>query len=61
VNRIVARLVLLEERGAVLDVPVRQMRIGLVLLVVVADGVAEIDREGGPAVLQIALVLVVAR
>ena len=37
------------------------MRISLVLLGFVADELAEIDREGRPAILQVALVLVVAK
>ena len=59
-DRIVARPFRLEEALAVLDVPVGIMRIGRVLDVAVADGVAEIDRKSRPAVLAIAFVLVVA-
>ena len=60
VDGIIARRIGLEEGRTVLDVPLRQVRIGRVLGVTVADGVAVIDREGRPAVFQIALVLVVA-
>src|SRR5260370_14025388 len=60
IDRIVARLDGLEESGAVANVPVGQAGVGAVLGVAVADGVAAVDRKSGPAVLQIAFVLVVA-
>ena len=60
-HRIVARLLLLEERLAVLHVPFGEpLAVFLVLLVAVADRLAEIDREGRAAVFLVALVLVVA-
>jgi len=59
-DRIVAWPLRLEEALAILNVPVGKMRIGLVLRIAVADGVAEIDRKGRSAVLAIAFVLVVA-
>ena len=60
-HRIVARAFVLEEGLAVLHVPFRKaLAVFLVLLVVVADGVAVVDRERRPAILLVAFVLVVA-
>ena len=61
VDRIVARLAVLEEALPVLHVPFREaLVVLLVLLVAVEDRIAVIDRKGRPAVLQIGFVLVVA-
>ena len=60
-HRIVARPLVLEEGLPVLHVPFRiALLVGLVLLVAVADGVAVIDRKRRPAVLLVALILIVA-
>src|SRR5215813_9570164 len=60
-HRIVARLFVLEKSLPVLHVPFgKSPAILLVLLIAVADAVAVIDRKGRPAVLLVALVLVVA-
>src|SRR5215510_6698394 len=59
--RIVARAFVLEERLPILDVPFgKAPAILLVLLVAVADRLAVIDRERRPAVLLVALVLIIA-
>ena len=60
-HRIVARAFVLEESLPVLDIPFgKAPAIFLVLLVAVADRLAVIDRERRPAVLLVALVLVIA-
>ena len=61
IDRIGARLAVLEEALPVLDVPFRKtLVVLLVLLVAVEDGLAVIDRESRPRVFQIGFVLVVA-